>query len=341
MSLAHPWNHAPAPGSALTVAPGVQWVRLPLPFQLDHVNVWLLEDDGGWTVVDTGLGLPDSRALWEEVLARVDGGRPVRRVVVTHFHPDHLGNAGWLADRAGAEVWCTRTEWLVAQVAWRVRTGPELETRLEHFRRHGAEPADLERWRRRGNPYPLSVPTLPATYRRLREGDVLMVGGRRWQVLTAEGHSPEHACLWSPDLGVLLAGDQILPRITTNVSVWPDEPWGNPLRCYLDSLGRFEALPADTLVCPAHGLPFYGLRERVAALRDHHAARLAETLAALTAPRSAAEVARVLFPQELDGHQLGFALGEALAHLVWLEAEGRARRVVGEDGVHRFVGEAR
>jgi glyoxylase-like metal-dependent hydrolase (beta-lactamase superfamily II) len=337
MSLVHPWSHAPAPGAAVLVAPGVHWVRLPLPFQLDHVNVWLLEDDAGWTVVDTGLGLPDSRALWEQVLARVDGGRPVQRVVVTHFHPDHLGNAGWLAARDGVEVWCTRTEWLVAQVAWRVRPGPELEARLEHFRRHGAEPGDLERLRRRGNPYPLSVPTLPSAFRRLREGDTLAVGGRRWQVLTAEGHSPEHACLWAPDPGVLLAGDQILPRITTNVSVWPDEPWGNPLRSYLESLGRFEALPADTLVCPAHGLPFYGLRERVAALRAHHAARLHETLTALTAPRSAAEVARVLFPQELDGHQLGFALGEALAHLVWLEAEGRARRVVGEDGVHRFV----
>jgi glyoxylase-like metal-dependent hydrolase (beta-lactamase superfamily II) len=310
---------------------------MPMPFQLDHINLWLLEDGPGFTVVDTGLGLDDTRALWERVLAGEPDRRPLTQVVVTHFHPDHMGNAAWLTERGPVDLWCTQAEWLLAQVAWRSRGDQDLESRLAHYRRHGAGPPALARLRRHGHHYPTVVPTLPATFRRLRDGDGLEVGGRRWQVITAEGHSPEHACLWCPEAGILIAGDQVLPKITTNISVWPDQPRGNPLRLYLDSLRRFEGMAADTLVLPSHGLPFRGLPERLRALRDHHEARLGETLDALGEPRSAAEVAPALFRRELDGYQLSFALGETLAHLHVLEAEGRVARLVGADGIHRFA----
>jgi glyoxylase-like metal-dependent hydrolase (beta-lactamase superfamily II) len=337
MALEHPWREPPAPGRTLAVASGVHWLRMPLPFQLDHINLWLLEDGPGWVVVDTGLGLADTRALWDRALAGEMRGRPLTRVVVTHFHPDHMGNAGWLGERASVDLWCTQGEWLLAQHAWRTRDAADLEARLAHYRRNGCDETTLARLRGRGNHYPTVVPTLPAAFRRLRDGDSLAIGGRAWRVLTGEGHSPEHACLWGPEAGVLIAGDQVLPKITTNISVWSEEPRGNPLRLYLDSLGRFEPMPADTLVLPSHGLPFRGLPERLRALADHHEARLAEALDQLGEPRSLAEVAPRLFRRELDSHQLGFALGETLAHLHFLEAEGRVVRLVGVDGVHRFA----
>jgi glyoxylase-like metal-dependent hydrolase (beta-lactamase superfamily II) len=337
MTLEYPWTEPPPPGRTLAVAPGIRWLRMPLPFQLDHINLWLLEDGPGWAVVDTGLGLAETRALWDRALASETGARPLTRVVVTHFHPDHMGNAAWLGERGSADLWCTQGEWLLAQLAWRARDEQDLEARLAHYRRNGSDETTLARLRRRGNHYPAVVPTLPAAFRRLRDGDSPALGGRAWRVLTGEGHSPEHACLWCPEAGVLLAGDQVLPKITTNISVWPEEPRGNPLRLYLDSLRRFEPIAADTLVLPSHGLPFRGLAPRLRALRDHHEARLGETLDALGEPRSAAEVAPRLFRRELDSHQLGFALGETLAHLHFLEAEGRVTRLVGADGVQRFA----
>jgi glyoxylase-like metal-dependent hydrolase (beta-lactamase superfamily II) len=335
MALEHPWPTPPAPGRALEVAPGVAWLRMPLPFRLDHINVWLLDDGAGVTVVDTGVGLDATRSLWDAVFVTLQG-RPVTRVVVTHFHPDHIGNAAWLAARWGADVWCSQAEWLAAQHAWRLRDPDEFEHRLAHYRRHGAGAEAIARLRERGNHYPGLVPTVTAEFRRLRDGADLEIGGRRWAVRTLGGHSPEHACLACPEVGVLISGDQVLPKITTNVSVWPEQPRENPLRLYLDSLARFEPLASDTLVLPSHGLPFRGLHARLGQLRDHHAARLAETLDALREPRSGAELIQTLFRRELDTHQLGFALGEALAHLHLLEAEGRAVRVIGEDGVHRF-----
>ncbi len=336
MALDYPWTDVPARGAAIDVAPGVAWLRMPLPFQLDHINLWLLEDGDGFTVVDTGVGLEDTRVAWERVLADRVGGRSVTRLVVTHFHPDHMGNAAWLGERFGAGLWCTQAEWLSAQYARRTRDGYDLEVRLGHYRSNGAPPESIERLRQRGNHYPGLVPAVPSDYRPIGEGDVLTIGGRRWEAIIGRGHSPEHLALWSAEAGVLISGDQVLPKISTNVSVWPEQRAANPLRLYLDSLERFGPVRDDALVLPAHGLPFRGLHERVAQLHDHHAARLAETLDAITEPRSAAEVIPILFRRPLDAHQLGFAMGEALAHLHFLETDGRAVRVVGADGVHRF-----
>src|SRR5437762_7569770 len=336
VSLEHPWVEPPAPGAVVDVAPGIAWLRMPLPFQLNHINLWLLEDGPGWTIVDTGVGLDDTRALWERIFTSHLRGRPVQRVLVTHFHPDHMGNAGWLTARWNTELWCTQAEWLYAQFAWRSRGAADFEPRLAHFRRHGCGPEALVQLGRRGNHYPSLVPEVSSEFRRIREADAITIGSRTFRVMTVLGHAPEHACRWDETGRVLISGDQVLPKITTNVSVWSEQPGLNPLHLYLDSLDRFEPMAPDTLVLPSHGLPFRGLHARLGYLRDHHAARLNEALDALVEPRTAAELVPVLFRRELDSHQLTFALGEALSHLRYLEDEGRAVRAVDADGVHRF-----
>jgi glyoxylase-like metal-dependent hydrolase (beta-lactamase superfamily II) len=336
MSLEHPWSEPPAPATTIDVAPGIRWLRMPLPFALDHINLWLLEDGPGFTIVDTGIGLDETRALWARIFAERLGGRPVTRVVVTHFHPDHMGNAGWLTGHWGVHLWCTQGEYFAAKLARHLDTPEDFAPRLEHYRRNGVEGEALARLERRGNHYAGLVPSVPGEFHCVRDGDVLEIGARRWRALTVLGHAPEHACLWSAEDGVLISGDQVLPKITTNVSVWADQPWENPLRLYLDSLARFRPMAPGTLVLPSHGLPFHGLHERIAMLRDHHAARLGEAADALTELRSAADIVPILFRRKLDTHQLSFAMGEALAHLHFLEADGRAVRVVGEDGIHRF-----
>lgn len=334
--LVHPWPEPPAPGTTLTVAPGIKWLRMPLPFQLDHINLWLLEDGPGWTAVDTGVGLAPTRELWGRIDAGALDGRPITRVVVTHFHPDHMGNADWLRERWGADLWCAQAEWLMAQVAWQGFGGNDAELRVAHYRRHGVAEETLEAFRGRGNHYRELVPSVATAFRCLRDGDVLTAGGRTWRLFTVLGHAPEHVCLYSADAGVLISGDQVLPKITTNVSVWPDQPRANPLRLYLDSLQRFRPLPAETLVLPSHGLPFRGLHARLDYLRQHHDARLAEAADAIGEPRTAAELVPVLFRRPLDTHQLGFAIGETLAHVHLLEAEGRAARLADPAGVVRF-----
>jgi glyoxylase-like metal-dependent hydrolase (beta-lactamase superfamily II) len=336
MRLDYPWSEPPTPGTTIEVAPGVKWLRMPLPFRLNHINLWLLEDGPGWAIVDTGVGLDDVRALWERIFAGPLGGRPITRVIVTHFHPDHMGNAAWLTERWGTALWCAQAEFLIGQLAWRASETRDNEPRLRHYRSNGCSEAQLASLAERGNHYLKLVPTIPTVFRAVHDGEVLTIGGRRWSMIVGHGHSPEHAAFWCAEAGVLISGDQVLPRITTNVSVWPDQPWGNPLQGYLESLGRFRGIGADALVLPAHGLPFRGLPERIAELRTHHAARLAEALDAIADPRSAADIVPVLFRRELDSHQLSFALGEALSHLHFLEADGRAVRVVSPDGIRRF-----
>jgi glyoxylase-like metal-dependent hydrolase (beta-lactamase superfamily II) len=334
--LVHPWPEPPAGGTSINVAPGIQWIRMPLPFALDHINLWLLEDEGGVTVVDTGVGLSPTRELWEKLFATELAERPIVRVLVTHFHPDHIGNADWLARRFGVQVWCPQAEWLMCQLAWQGMGGNDSDKRMNHYRKNGVGEAEVEAFRERGNHYRQLVPTVTREFRAVREGDTVTIGGRGWRVFTVLGHAPEHACLYCEEAGVLISGDQVLPKITTNVSVWPDQPHANPLRLYLDSLGRFRPLPEDTLVLPSHGLPFRRLHVRLDYLRHHHEERLADTMAAVAEPRTASELVPVLFRRKLDTHQLGFAIGETLAHLHYLEAEGLAERLVDAAGVHRF-----
>lgn len=332
--ISHPWPAPPEFGRPVSVAPGIRWLRMPLPFRLDHINLYLLEDGAGWTVVDAGIGLERTRDLWQGVFGAELEGRPIDRVLVTHFHPDHMGNAHWLTERWSIDVWCTQAEWLMTQFAWRIRE--EVPLRLDHYRRNGVGESEIESLRQREQHYRQVVPSVPPRFRAVRDGDILSVGGRPWQVLAVHGHSPEQAIIHSGEPGVLISGDQILPRITTNVGVWADQPLGNPLRLYLESLDRFAPMGGDTLVLPAHGLPFHGLHDRVERLRAHHDERLGRALEAVRDPATAGEVLPRLFARDLDVHQFGFAFGETLAHLHYLEWQGRAERLIGPDGVHRF-----
>ena len=329
---------APPPGETVPVAPGIHWLRMPLPFALDHINLWLLEDGPHWTIVDCGYAGDETRSLWERIFAERLAGRPVGRVVVTHYHPDHIGLAGWLAGRWDAPLWIAEKEWLHA----RLMTGDgaaDYARSARDFARHaGLDEAASAIFAERHAGYRRGVPSVPPAYRRLSDGMRLSIGGRDWRVIVGEGHAPELACLYCPETGVLIAGDQILPRISPNISVQPHEPDGDPLARYLRSLEKLrEALPAETLVLPSHNLPFRGVHARIAELADHHAARCTEVMAACARPLSAAEVMPLLFRRRLDRHQTGFALGETLAHLHYLVGQGEIAREHGADGIDRFL----
>ncbi|HEV3432248.1 MAG TPA: MBL fold metallo-hydrolase [Paraburkholderia sp.] len=338
----------PDAGIAFDVAPGVKWLRMPLPFVLDHINLWLLRDeiDGqqGWTVVDCGITDDTIKAHWEKVFESQLEGLPVLRVLVTHCHPDHIGLAHWICaggdkQRWDVRLWTTLGEYMSACVlASGNGSNAGGEGAARHFARHGVtDEGSLDQLRTRRNYYSNLVPALPSQYRRLREADTVKIGGRDWRVVTGFGHSPEHCALLCEETGVLISGDMVLPRISTNVSVFDMEPEGNPLGLYLESLGRYETMAADTLVLPSHGKPFRGLHTRIAQLREHHDARLAEVQeACAAAPQCAADIVPLMFKRKLDMHQLTFALGEALAHLHLLWLEGKLTRQIGEDGVIRF-----
>ena len=334
--IEYPFADPPAPGAATEVARGVHWLRMKLPFALDHINVWALEDDKGWTLIDTGLGNDATRALWDTAFAsRLTA--PVRRVIVTHYHPDHAGNAGWLCGRFGAELWMSRAEYLTVHAARHGAAGYSTEAQIALFRSNGLSEATSKELLTRGDLYRKLVPDFPFAHKRIFEGEDIAIGGRKWRILFGYGHSPEHVSLYCEEINVLIAGDMLLPRISTNVAVRPVDPWSNPLRLFLESIGRYDGLPRDVLVLPSHGLPFRGAHDRVAQLQAHHTERLRELEAACrVAPRTAADVLEVLFRRKLDNNQIFFAMGEAIAHLHCLQYDGRLSRTVDKDGVARF-----
>jgi glyoxylase-like metal-dependent hydrolase (beta-lactamase superfamily II) len=337
-TLQFPVATAPAPGQAEAVAPGIWWLRMRLPFALNHINLWLLDDGDGWVAIDTGFALPETKEAWERIFAGHLGGRPITRVIVTHYHPDHMGLAAWLVKRWDAPFWTTEKEWLHAQLHSRGGGEDAAELRRGFARRAGLDDEAGAIFAERQGSYRRGVPAVPASYHRLADGDAVAIGGRQWRVIVGEGHAPEHACLYCAESGVLIAGDQILPKISPNISVQAQEPDGNPLARYLASLDKLRAaLLPDTFVLPSHNLPFFGVQERIDELVAHHAARCNEVLAACIAPKSAAEMVPVLFRRPLDRHQMAFALGEALAHLHYLAADGALDRQRGGDGVDRFV----
>jgi glyoxylase-like metal-dependent hydrolase (beta-lactamase superfamily II) len=338
----------PALGRTLEVAAGVRWVRMQLPFALDHINLWLLRDrlDGreGWTIVDCGITNDATRQAWEEVFTQQLEGLPVLRVIVTHMHPDHVGLAHWLTERWSTpehecRLWISATDFNAACIASRSTTGFGGHRAAAFMARHGlTDPQSVEKIKARTNYYASMVPQVPESFRRLMHGDVLRIGDHEWTCHAGYGHAPEHIALHGQALGVLISGDMVLPRISTNVSVIDIEPEGNPLQLYLASLERLLALPADTLVLPSHGRPFRGLHTRIAQLKAHHDERLADVMAACAqAPHSAAELLPVLFKRPLDLHQTTFAMGESIAHLHALWLAGRLQRQQDEDGVYRFT----
>lgn len=331
-----------APPAPTEMAPGLLRVRLPLPFALNHINVWLLRDTGpdgqpGWAVIDTGVASKTTRALWQDILDGPLGGEPVTKVIVTHFHPDHVGLAQWFCDRYQAPLWMTQVEWLLARLLSLDVSAESAQAGRDFYATMGLEPAMLVGLAERGHAYAHAVPGVPASYNRLRSGARLRVGDRDWTIMTAGGHSPDHACLFSETDRILIAGDMVLPRISPNVSVFPAEPLADPLSDFLAGLARLRALPADTLVLPSHGEPFHGLHERIDELTRHHQDRLREAVEACAEqPRTIGDITRMMFRRPLDVHQMVFAAGEALAHLNHLVETGRLSRQQRDDGILLF-----
>ncbi|HEY1431661.1 MAG TPA: MBL fold metallo-hydrolase [Stellaceae bacterium] len=335
--LQFPVAAPPRPGETLAIAPGVQWLRMPLPFALDHINLWLLEDGPGWTIVDTGYAMAETKRLWEQVFAEQLHGLPVTRVIVTHYHPDHIGLADWLIQRWQVPFWITEKEWLFARVMSQAAEdfGPQ---RRSFARRAGLDETAAESFSERESSYRRGVPSVPAGFQRLADGMPIEIGGREWRVIVGEGHAPELACLYCAATGVLISGDQVLPRISPNISVQAHEPDGDPLALYLASLSKLRgAVPAETLVLPSHNLPFFGLHSRIDSLAAHHRARCDDVITACETPKSAMDVVAVLFRRALDRHQMVFALGEALAHLNFLMHRRELDRILDKDGVDRFI----
>ena len=260
MSLEYPFPEVPAPGTTIEVAPGVHWLSMALPFQLNHINLWLLEDGDAWTIIDTGIGNAETRRLWAQIL----GKKRVKRVVVTHYHPDHAGNAAWLCERYGAEFWTTQGEYLTAHAVRTATAGYTSDAVLEVFRRNGLDAERAAAMASRRNRYAELVPEFPHSYRRIIEGDQLGIGKQRWRAIIGHGHAPEHLSLYAKGLNTLIAGDMLLSTISTNVSVWSIDPEGDPLRLFLDSIARYRDLPADMLVLPSHGKPFRAPPRRAA-----------------------------------------------------------------------------
>ena len=335
--LTYPFGRrAPELGQVIDIAPGLAWARLPVPGSLKHVNIWLLDDGDDVAVVDTGLDIAPCREAWESLLSGALAGRQVSRVIVTHFHPDHIGLAGWLAARFAAPLLMTREEWLFARMLTSdVRDEPPPEA-FAYWRAAGWEAERIEAEAKNGwGRFSSVVSPVPLSFVRIREGDMLRIGARSWRVFCGNGHSPEHACLVDETNGILIAGDQVLPRITSNISLSLSEPEGDPLGDWLASIDKLRILSDGLLVLPSHGEPFAGLHARLDALAHGHHDRLDALHQRLAEPHRAVDCFPVLFGRRIEDHSYGLATGEALAHLRYLEVQGRAVRDV-RDGVHWF-----
>lgn len=335
----YPFEHAPKHGQTVEIAPGLLWMRKPLPPPLSHINTWAIEDGNGWAAVDTGMQSSETAAAWS---AAIDGAlhqRPITRVIGTHMHPDHIGMAGWLTRRFNCRLWMTRLEYLTCRVLV-ADTGREAPGEgVEFYRRAGWDANAIDQYRARFGDFGKAVYRLPDSYRRIVDGERIAIGRHEWRVVVSSGHSPEHASLYCPALHVLISGDQVLPRISSNVSVFPTEPDADPLADWLDSLTHLARnVPDDVLVLPSHNEPFRGLHSRLHSLTNGHLRGLDRLRKALAEPKRVIDLFGALFARNVytDPDLLGMATGECIAHLNHLIARGEARVERGDDGVDRY-----
>lgn len=332
--IRYPWDTPPAEGEAIEVAPGVLWLRLPLPMALDHVNVYALDEGDSWTIVDTGFSSKRGRAIWGKLLAGPLGGKPVSRVIVTHHHPDHVGLAGWFQSEHGAELWTTRTAWLFSRMLQLDEQAIPTQETMAFYRSAGMAP-EIFAQRAQERPFNFAdvVYPMPLGFHRLKEGDVIEIGGRSWDVRMGNGHSPEHATFWSRDDNLVLSGDQILPSISSNIGVYATEPGADPVGDWLVACERLKSFAReDHLVLGGHKLPFTGLPTRMRQLIDNHHGALDRLLAYIDTPKAAGDCFAPLFKRAIGPSEYGLALVEAIAHLSHLYQTGQASRTKRDDG---------
>ena len=335
--MLYEYDFQPEIGEAIDILPGLKWLRLPLPFMLGHINVWLLQDDDGWAIVDTGINTSITRKTWESVFNGQLDNASVSRVLVTHLHPDHAGCAGWLCETHDVELYMTRDEYLLCRILVSDTDLPVPREGKRFYHAAGFAEEDLLRYQEMFGSFGTVVAQLPRAYHRLHEDRPVTIGQNEWQIITGHGHSPEHACLYNPQQNVLISGDQILPTISPNVSVYPTEPAANPLAGWFESLHRMKSLlPDDVLVLPSHGKPFRGVKGRLDALIEEHEVGLEKLRQYCVEPQRVVDVFPTLFKSEITDSNLMMATGEAQAHLSYLLYEGELGISTDETGVRWY-----
>ncbi len=318
----------------MQVADGLHWLRMPLPYALNHINLWLIEDDDGWVVVDTGVATDVTKDIWRDTFDGLMQGLPITHVIATHLHPDHVGCAGWLVDRFDVDLWMSRDEYLLCRILVADTGKPAPDEGIRFYREAGFSDEALAHYQKMFGSFGRVVSPMPESYKRLKDRDRVRFGRHDWQVLVGRGHSPEHVCLFCEDCNVLISGDQLLPTISSNVSVWPTEPLANPLKDWMTSLEALQQrLPADVLVLPAHGKPFRGARPRLQELIDEHVEKLDELQDWCREPRRVVDTFAALYKARIGNSNRVMATGEAVAHLNYLVGEGAMIAEPDSDGI--------
>ncbi|MFT7299889.1 MAG: glyoxylase-like metal-dependent hydrolase (beta-lactamase superfamily II) [Porticoccus sp.] len=312
----YPYSQPPELGVLREIATGVYWLRMPLPFKLDHINLWVLEEDDGWTIVDTGLATDATTDLWESLYKKMSSEKPIKRIIGTHMHPDHIGLAAWLCRRSGAELWMSRSEYMYCRILLEDSNREAPDEAVAFYHAAGLNEEQLNYYRSKFGAFSNLIRGVPAIYHRLKDNDTLTVNNHQWQIVMGEGHSPEHACLFCPDLELFVSGDQLLPTISSNVSVWPIEPLGNPLKDWISSCHKLKSIiPENTLVLPSHGLPFKGAAQRLQKLTDDHERDLQIIHKNADTPKRVVDFFPLIFKSKITHSTIVLATGESYAHL--------------------------
>jgi len=335
--IQYPFIDVPGPGESMEVAPGIQWLRIPMPMDLNHINLWLLEDGDGWTLVDSGINADIAKEAWEKLESVLFAQRPLKRIFLTHWHPDHIGLSSWLQERHRVPVWMSSRGFAMVENFGGDQRDDAIARGHAFMRSHGFTDTDMLSRYFTGKAYRVGISGIPNVTTHPADGEDIAVGNERWQVYETDGHAEGHQCLFNAQRRILISGDQVLPTISPNISHTPHGTDSNPLASYIESLERLRKLDARTLVLPAHGKPFYGLNQRATALIEHHRGHLADLRAACDTPKSAFELAPFMFKRRLVGSHWLFAMGEIIAHTEYLVAAGQLERRQAEDGSIRYV----